>query len=638
MPNEKILIVEDDNLISWEIKDILEHIGYRVPSVVISGEEALSAVGKVRPDLVLMDIRIEGSMDGIETAKQIRKRHDVPIIYLTAHSDESTLERAKITEPHAYLLKPFNERDLHTSIEMALYKHKIESKLREHDRWLSMTMESIKDGIITTDTQGRVTFINSATESLIGRKADEVLGKDVWSFLQICSADEVFNQGGYDDQELLVSDMSSSSMLINMNGEEIPILYFISSIIDERGTTLGTVITIKDITKLKRMESELNRIHRMDAIATLAGGIAHDFNNLMTAVQMSAELTLLELESSNPLRTSFDEILKLTNQASKLTNQLLLISQRHPAKPIEIDLNEKIQDLSTYFSDIVNSKIDIRYELDPELKAIHADENNIELLLTNLISHEDTVMPNGGLLTLRTHTVLIEDETESTDINCKPGQYACISCIDNGPGLDEEAVEHIFEPFYSKSKLNKGAGLRLATVYGIIKQLNGWADVKSMVGKGTAFHIYLPLTTGNDDETDKSATRKMDPHQTGQKILVVEDEEQVRIFIGKALERNGYEIQLAGDSEEATDLFKKEPESYDLLLSDVVLPRKNGLELADELTNLVPELKVLLCSGYASDNNIRGEIQSKAYPFLRKPFKVSELLHKIRTILASKPA
>ncbi len=540
MSKVKILIVEDDNLISWEIKDRLENLGYEVPAVFISGDDTLSALELIKPDLILMDIRIEGMMDGIETAQRIRERYEIPIIYLTAHSDKSTLERAKITEPYAYLLKPFHERDLHTSIEMTLYKHKVDTKSREHDHWLSMTMESMKDGIITTNTRGMITFMNTSAEVLTGWKFENVMGKDVWSILQIC--DEV-NVSGHTESDVAEKpdDQSfSSCILLNKDGQEVPILYIISSIIDEKGTHLGTVFTLKDITALKKLESQVQQIHRMEAIGTLAGGIAHDFNNIMTAVQMSVELTLLDLDPSDPLHLNIEEILNLTNHASTLTNQLLLISQKHPSKPITMDLNEKIQNLSTVFSNVLGDSIHIQYDLNPDLEKIQADDGSIEQLFMNLTSNAKDAMSDGGLLLIKTENIIIDEENESTNIKLKQGKYACISIIDNGTGMDEETVAHIFEPFYSKSRLSKGACLRLATVYGIIRQLRGWVDVKSEIGRGTAFHVYFPIIGKINCEQIKTSSNKPLSKDNGKRILVVEDEERVREFIGKALEKNGF--------------------------------------------------------------------------------------------------
>ncbi|MCJ7811936.1 response regulator, partial [bacterium] len=278
----KILVAEDENIIALEIKNRLEKMGYEVPALVSTKKEIIEKVSDLQPDLVLMDIMLNGHMDGVEAAEDIRARFDIPVVYLTAYSDENTLQRAKITEPYGFILKPLDERELHNTIEIAIYKHKMEQKVRENERRFYTTLKSIGDAVITTDIKGGITFMNSVAEELTGWKQNEAVGKSVETTFNIINAKTgLSSQNPVTTvlQKGFVFKLLDNSILVSREGRETFIDDSAAPIKDEKDKILGVVLVFRDITERRKLEEHIRQSQKMDAVGVLAGGFAHDFNN-----------------------------------------------------------------------------------------------------------------------------------------------------------------------------------------------------------------------------------------------------------------------------------------------------------------------------------------------------------------------
>jgi two-component system cell cycle sensor histidine kinase/response regulator CckA len=384
MKETRILVVEDEVIIAMEIRDRLGKLGYTVTGVAPSGEEAIRKMVETQPDLVLMDIMLEGPMDGVETAERIRATHDVPVIFLTAYSDSTTLERAKISEPFGYILKPFDERELHTTIEIALYRHQMERRLRASERWFSTTLKSIGDAVITTDTQRIVTFMNPVAERLTEWTSAEAAGKSIEAVFRVVSEKgrtPVVNPVAAALQDDAVAGLAEGTILISRNGREIPVDDSAAPIKDEQGRITGAVLVFRDIAEKKKLEKQLRQAQKMEAVGTLAGGVAHDFNNLLTAIRGSVDIAMLTIRPDDPIVQDLREIQISAERASDLIRQLLMFSRNQPMEFTSLSLNRILESLLKMLHRLIGEDIGISTSLDAQLWGIRADRVTMEQVI-----------------------------------------------------------------------------------------------------------------------------------------------------------------------------------------------------------------------------------------------------------------
>lgn len=381
----------------------------------------------------------------------------------------------------------------------------------------------------------------------------------------------------------------------------------------------------------KRIQDELIQAQKMEALGRLTGGVAHDFNNILTAISGYVELAMDQLGTENPGYPLLKEIQLATERASNLTRQLLLFSRRQKLEFVYLDFNQILEALSGMLHRIIGENITVRYELAKEPLVVFADRTSMEQMILNLVVNAKDAMEGSGTITLRTEKVMIEEShlPEMSDIAVGP----CLrfSVIDTGIGIPPEIQAHIFEPFFTTKSSDKGSGLGLSVVYGIVQQHKGWIRVKSKVNEGSTFEIYLPLSPGSSSE--KKSRRKevsLLPQGKGERILVVEDEANLSRFVEKALSRNGYIVFTARNEKEAKEIFEKEKGHFHLIFCDVVLPDVTGVQLVDQFLKQNPKMGVLLTSGYIDQRLPIESIHEKGYPFLQKPYTLEMLLQKVR--------
>jgi PAS domain S-box-containing protein len=1007
MVETRILVVEDESVVAKDIQWSLKGLGYAICGWASSGEEAIQKARDLKPDLVLMDVVLKGEMDGIQACEHIRKNFNIPVIYLTAYADERTLERAKVTEPFGYILKPFEERELHTTVEVALYRHKTEKAIRDKEQWLSTTLRSIGEGVITTDTAQNVTFMNSVAEALtgwqeakaLGRKLSEVfvihdevgrvedhpvaqcqkrkagvgptvhalmsadgeivliednaapikdeaggvigcvlvfrditdrkqnqelLKKEretffsilqgatygvilldqsgkyfyvnpeftritgyplddipsgrVWfqkafpdekyrkevthrlagngsskgeeqAFMVRCNAGETkeleirhnllgdgrmiltisditerkraeralreseekyrhlvqnansiimrsdlkgniaffneFAQGffGYEEEEILgrnlvgtiipeqdstgrnmslmVKDLLENSEQYGVNenecmrkngervwiswtnkpvfekdglapeilcvghdmterkrqegalrlqaqiidqihdsvistdlagyvtswnkgaerlygygaeevlGKHISLVYpddqyeimqrsilkpllekgnyeievrntkkskeeffvhlSLSLRYDSGGTVIGIIGCHIDITEHKRLEDQLRHSQKMEAIGQLAGGIAHDFNNILTAIMGYGNLLQLRLGEHHQLRAYVEQILTSSERAANLTQSLLAFGRKQVIDPRQIELNQIVKSVERLLSRLISEDIEVKIELVHGELTVLADVAQIEQVLMNLATNARDAMPQGGTLTIRTDILDLDNKFVRAHGYGKPGRYAVICVEDTGVGMNQKTRDRVFEPFFTTKEVGKGTGLGLSIVYGIIKQHNGYVNVRSETGKGSVFTIYLPTVKVS---TKEALVVPFQPLVGGSEtILVAEDDPEVRKLTKNLLEEFGYTVIEAKDGEDAIIKFMKNKRRVDLVVLDVVMPKKNGKEVYEEIRKHVPYVKTLFTSGYTADVIHKKGVLDEDLNFISKPVSPKELLKKVREII-----
>ncbi len=385
----------------------------------------------------------------------------------------------------------------------------------------------------------------------------------------------------------------------------------------------------------EEMRAQLLQAQKLEAIGTLASGVAHDFNNILTAIQGFADLALMSVDREAQIAEDLDKIRGSAERGSKLVRQLLMFSRRQPVEFGSVDLNSIVQGLTRMLSPLIGEDVSMNVVLERDVWETTADEAGMQQVLMNLAVNARDAMPEGGLLTIRTDNVIVSpDERHSADgAGGTEGRFVRLSVTDTGVGMDEETCARVFEPFFSTKGPAKGTGLGLAVVYGIVQQHHGWIDVESTPGEGTTFSVCLPATSMPEPERVSADAATAQERGRGERILVVEDERTVRDLAVRILRQNGYEVLEAATVGDALAIAEQEAGTLDLVFSDVVLPDRSGVHLAEMLADTHPDLPVLLSSGHADERSQYDAIRQGNLPFLPKPYSLPELLEAVARIV-----
>jgi len=394
----------------------------------------------------------------------------------------------------------------------------------------------------------------------------------------------------------------------------------------------GHVCIARDISDRRRIEERLMQAEKIDSVGRLAGGVAHDFNNLLTAILGYTELLLVERGPDDPDRRDLEEIQKAGRRAASLTQQLLAFSRKQVLMPRDVDLNQTVAELQTMLTRLIREDISLVCELAPEPAMVHVDAAQLEQAILNLVLNARDALPAGGEIRLEVTPVGGSQVQMPPEQPSAAGDYVQLRVVDNGVGISPEARAHLFEPFFTTKGVGKGTGLGLASVYGIVRQSNGFITVESEPGAGSAFTMHLPAVRQLPEHTPAAAVAT-----TGARgrdtILLVEDEEAVRVIVSAMLRRSGYNVIEAPGPRQALDIFNHRGNEIDLLITDVVMPEMNGPALAQRLIGLRPKLRVLFISGYAA-TGIPPEADNPNVSFLSKPFQASVLTARVAQMLA----
>lgn len=401
----------------------------------------------------------------------------------------------------------------------------------------------------------------------------------------------------------------------------------------------AALVLANDITERKRAEeallrseTQLRQALKMEAVGKLAGGVAHDFNNLLTAICGHSEMCLRRLTPEDPLHRHIEGIKRTGERAAALTRQLLAFSRKQILQPQVMDLNHVVVELSKMLQRLIGEDIDLLMGLEADLGKVKADPNQLEQVLMNLCVNARDAMPKGGKLTVETSNVTLGEEFAGQHLSVPPGNYVMLAVSDTGCGMDAVTQARIFEPFFTTKEVGKGTGLGLATVYGIVKQSGGSIWVYSELNQGTTFKIYLPSVEGAAEKL-KAPTGVQELVSGVETVLLVEDEEVVREMAMEILQECGYKVLQAEDGVEALRLARQYTGEIHLMLTDVVMPKMSGRELADQITHLRPHLKVLYMSGYTDDAIVHHGVLDEGTAFLAKPFSMDALARKVREML-----
>ncbi len=491
---------------------------------------------------------------------------------------------------------------------------------------------------VALDTRGNVTLVNRKGCKILGRPLQEILGKNWFEhFIPAHERDKV--RSVYlklMDGEIEPNETYENAVLTR-NGEERMIAWHNAVIKDDQGDIIGTLSSGEDVTELRRIEKErrsleaqLRLSQKMESIGRLAGGVAHDFNNLLTVINNYAEMVQDTLGQDDPRREDLKRILEAGQRAADLTRQLLAFSRKQPMELKTLDLNAVVSGMKPMLERLIGEDIEFHVKTGDDLGHVRADRAQIEQVIMNLVVNARDAMPTGGVLSVETANVVLDEGYAAAHQGVVPGPYVMLAVSDTGCGMDETVRERIFEPFYTTKEKGLGTGLGLAVVYGVVKQFGGHIWVCSEPGRGSTFRIYLPRVKPGEILSSKEETLELGGHET---ILVVEDEKSVREPVVRILEKAGYTVIQASGGEEALVRCETAGREIALVLTDVVMPRMSGKALVDRLLARYPKMKVLFMSGYTDPTISRHGVLEKGVHFIAKPFSAEALLKKVRQVL-----
>ncbi len=504
---------------------------------------------------------------------------------------------------------------------------------RERD-FLRAMLESIGEPVIACDAQGNLIFFNRAAEQLHGPQALPLPPATWAERFQLCRPDgqtplpleevplsRALMGETVREVEMVVSGTNGRRTLV-CNGQRLT---------DAQGQPLGAVMAMEDVTERRRLEEQLRRSQKMEALGRLAGGIAHDFNNLLTVIMGYGDVLLLSLPKGTEAHDLVVQIHKAGEQAATLTRQLLSFSRRQAVAPRVLDLNAIIHDMQRILTRTLGEDIDLATALAPDTWPVRADPGQLEQVLMNLVVNARDAMPQGGQLTIATRNVKLDQAYAEAHAGVKAGRYVHWEISDTGHGIPEAIRHRIFEPFFTTKEPGQGTGLGLATVFGIVQQAGGHIELYSEPGTGTTFKIYLPKAEETPTAAPLSAIRPA-PHGS-ETVLLVEDDEAVRVLGLRVLHNCGYTVLEASNGEAALRLAQQHVGPIHLLVTDVVMPGIGGRSLAERLSETHPEMKVLFLSGFSDDAVVRHGLLEGEVNFLQKPFSPVILAHRIREVL-----
>lgn len=511
-------------------------------------------------------------------------------------------------------------------------RRKVEEALQKSEGKYRQLIEYSSEAIFII-TDGKINYANGRTEKMLGYPMDDL---QLISFINLVIAEDremVFER----QKAVLRGDTSVVNNIFRIvNKEGSTIWVAINSIAIQWGNLPATLNFMRDITRQKRTETRLLQAQKMESIGTLAGGIAHDFNNLLMGIQGHTSLALLKLDKNDSNYEHIKMIETLVMSGANLTKQLLGFARGGKYEVKRVDLNALIDKTSQTIGR-TKKEIRIHHHFEDNLWPTDIDQGQIEQVLLNLFVNAWQAMSGGGDLYIETKNTLL-DENHFKAYSGKSGRYVKISVTDTGVGMDEKTRERIFEPFFTTKEMGRGTGLGLASVYGIIKNHNGFINVYSEQGQGSTFNIYLPASL-KKNETDKypESDSVVDRSPCTETILLVDDETMILDVAGEMLKALGYTVITAQDGPTAVDLYKQQQERIDLVILDMVMPDMSGGEVFDEIKKINPPAKVLLSSGYSLNGQASRIIKRGCDGFIQKPFTMNDISKQLRNILGQPP-
>ncbi len=524
-------------------------------------------------------------------------------------------------------------------IAIAAEKARLYQTIEKNEKRYQALVERNADGIIIQDKTGKVTYTSPAIYDITGYTPDEFTGHNIIELIHPDDRSRYLKILA----QLVKNPSQVTKIEVRTRHKEGSIHWCeatAKNLLDDPAIN-GIIVNIRDITERKRteakheiLEAQFRQAQKMEAIGRLAGGVAHDFNNMLSIINGYAELILMDLSPDDPLYNDLQEILLAGQRAARLTKQLLAFSRQQPAKPVAINLNSIISESQKMLKRLIGEDIDFQFKPGHDLWLTLMDPSQFDQILFNLAVNARDAMPDTGTITIETANKTADESYCKDYPGLKAGEYVLLTFSDTGTGIGKEVQEKIFEPFFTTKAEGYGTGLGLSTVYGIVKQNNGYIAVNSEPGQGTTFTIYFPRYTGSMEKSEVIPEK----FSRGSKetILIVEDEKEVLKLCQYSLVPRGYNVLTASQPKEALSICEKHPGPIDLLVTDVIMPTMNGKELSERIAQLRPAIKILFMSGYTADVITRRDLLEKNVNYIQKPFDLVDFVNKVRAVLNQK--
>lgn len=639
----RILILEDSVDDTELIEHELRRAGLDFVSKRVETEEAfISGLEGFAPDIILSDYQLP-SFDGISAlTRTIETLPDVPFLFVSGTMGEELAVEMLKNGATDYVLKdrlaklaPAVQRALNEKYDRI--KHRLaEQALKISEERYRRITEAISDYIYTVRIENGQPVETSHSEACfaVTGYTGEEFKDDPYLWLKMVieedrplvkrQAEEVLS--GHFPRPIehriirkdLVTRWVESTMVPNY---------------DIHNTLVSYDGILRDITERRNLEAQLLHSQKMEAVGQLAGGIAHDFNNILSAVINYLYLLGNKAKDDNALNEDIRQISSLVMKASDITKGLLAFSRKHVITSSPVNLNASVRNMEKLLGKFIGEDIEISLRLTDREPVIMSDNAQIEQIIINLATNARDVMPGGGQLSIETDVVTIDSTYVKNEGFGQPGTYALLTVTDTGSGMDEETRQKIFEPFFTTKGIGRGTGLGLAIIYGVVTQHKGFIHVSSCPGKGTTFRIYLPVIKGDFREPEKTGSPDLSGH--GETILLTEDEEAVRKSLRFILEKYGYRVIEAMDGESAIDIFRQRMHEIDLLLLDVILPKKHGRDVYETIIKIKPGIKAIFTSGYSGEIINSKRIIQDGLRYITKPVLPDQLLAAIMEVLKS---
>lgn len=639
-----ILIVEDEPIVAKDLQETLREMGYDAYAIASSADDAIRRATEKCPDLALMDIRIKGGRDGIQTAEILRNQFGVSVIYLTAHADEATIERAARTAPYGYLLKPIKSGDLRSAIEVAVFKQKLDKAIAERERRLSTALNAVSDAVVAVDLAGKVTYLNPAAEALIGASAETAIGKTADQVLQLMDKASATPQATPFKAALQgknPGDPGEASLRNLSTGLQSPINEISAPIVDA-GQLQGAVMVFRDVGEKKKMQQQLELADRLASLGTMAAGTAHELNNPLTVVITNAGFIseeLMQLKddlkathmrglTENRIARIFEALGDAQAAASRMGR--IVADLRGFARPVEQEF--KVMDLNRCIEWAVRAtthefqhraKLRTRFELAPP---VSGDSSRVEQVLVNLLVNAAHAIAPGRA-----------DENEvCVSLRTDSRGFAVIEISDSGQGIRQADLQKIFEPFFTTKAAGSGTGLGLSICHGIVKSLGGNITVASEPGSGTTFTIALPPAP--EKEVDAPAQETEKAVAVRGRVLLIDDENALLRAMQRILEDEEHFVEVTQSARDALAMIER-GDRFDLILSDLMMPMMTGVDFYEALLARNPVLahSVVFVSGGAITAKVDAFLKSVPNLRMEKPFKAAQLRDIVQQGLNRRP-
>jgi len=605
----KVLVVEDEGLIARDIAGRLEALGHEVVGIASTSEEAMKQAPAA--EVVLMDIQIDGPADGVKAAAQIRDRHHVPVIFLTAHADRATLERAKLAGPFGYIVKPLGHASLHTSLEIAVYKHRMERQLEEREAWLRTTLSSVAEAVIVTDVGGRVLMMNHAAQSLTGWTLPEAEGQPVSKVVALIDLDS----GAPADDPVPLAILRDAPLTLDRNvqllarGGRQMIVEGSVTPAKAAGAAIGAVLSLRDVSARRWEERQLQLSQKMEAAGRLAAGVSNEFADLLATIRNQSEHLIRQFAEYSPARRALEEIQRAAGTADQIMRRLAGFGTRRMGHPQVLSLNAILRRMSKLIESVAGARIEIAIHPDRLAGKVHADPAQIEQMMMSLVMHACAAIPERGRL-------LIETGNTEVLIQGRLTSYVMLSVTHSGFEAD---LDKLFEP---AAGVEDGLGLSIA--HNIVTEHGGLLSVQPISRDGWRFEVLLPPSV-SPALLPRPESSLADPI-AAPSILLIEARNPVRAQLHNFFEAHGYNLIEASDAAEAIALAEVHEGALDLL----IVESAEADRTANALRRAHPSLAVLRIVDRQEQENAAGEI--------RAPFTQAALLDRVSALLGARVA